>query len=90
MRRRELLSGPADTGVQRWCSIVGLSSRISISWRLGVVLGARAGVAVLMLPERLGLGTPPHIQSNRNMVAGYLTGGLAASTAANLMQKRAA
>ena len=56
------------------------------TWWRGVLLGTAAGVGALLLPEPLGLGTPPHSESRRNRVATvcwYLIGGLAAAAAAN-------
>jgi hypothetical protein len=55
------------------------------TWKRGVLLGAVAGISVVALPERLGLGTPPNSGSWSNQVmtvAWYVIGGLAAAAAA--------
>lgn len=69
------------------------ASTEAATWRRGVVLGAFAGAGALMLPERMGLGTPPHIESSRNKiltVTWYLVGGVAAAAAANAMRRTSA
>jgi hypothetical protein len=69
------------------------ASTPAATWRRGVVLGALAGVGALILPQRMGLGTPPHVESTRNKVltvAWYLIGGFAAAGAANGMRRRTA
>jgi hypothetical protein len=69
-------------------SAVPASTR-SKTWRRGVILGTLAGVGALILPERMGLGAPLHIESGRNKiltVAWYLIGGVAAAAAANRMR----
>jgi hypothetical protein len=66
------------------------ASTQTATWKRGAVLGALAGVGALILPERMGLGTPPHIESSRNKIltiAWYLIGGLAAAAAANAMRR---
>ena len=66
-----------------------MASTRAATWQRGFLLGALAGVGALILPERMGLGTPPHIESSRNKiltVAWYLIGGLTAAAAANAMR----
>lgn len=63
-------------------ALVGTLSRHS-AWHRGAALGFAAGAGALLLPERLGLGRPPHSDSAANQVmtvAWYLIGGLAASS----------
>ena len=64
-------------------SLVGAGSRAS-RWRRGAALGLGAGIGALTLPQRLGLGEPPHSREVRNQVltvAWYTIGGLAAAAA---------
>jgi hypothetical protein len=59
----------------------------------GAILGAAAGVCSLMLPPRLGLGTPPHAHERGNQlmtVAWYLAGGLVAGLVARRLAGRSA
>jgi hypothetical protein len=75
-------------GNSLYYSAVAASTR-SATWQRGVMLGALAGVGALILPARMGLGTPPHIESRRNKiltVAWYLIGGVTAAAAANRMR----
>jgi hypothetical protein len=58
----------------------------SETWSRGLLLGTAAGVGALIVPQRVGLGDPPHSESRRNQiltVAWYLLGGLAAAAVAN-------
>jgi hypothetical protein len=66
------------------------ASTPTATWQRGIILGALAGAGALILPERMGLGTPPHIESSRNKVltvAWYVIGGLMAAAAANGMRR---
>jgi hypothetical protein len=59
------------------------------TWARAAVLGAAAGLGALLLPERMGLGTPPHSDrpANRIMtVAWYAAGAAAAATVATLLR----
>jgi hypothetical protein len=59
------------------------------TWTRAVALGTAAGVGALLLPERLGLGTPQHSEhrSNQVMTIGwYLAGALAAAFVATRMR----
>lgn len=61
------------------------------TWQRGAALGAVAGIGALTLPERMGLGTPPHSESRRNQIltiAWYMLGGLAAAAAATALRRR--
>ena len=66
---------------------------MATTWTRGAALGVLAGVGALLLPQKLGLGTPPksELLSNQVMtVAWYVLGGLAAAwTAQCLAAKRA-
>ena len=66
---------------------------LATTYTRGTVMGVLAGIGALVLPERLGLGTPPksELLSNQIMtVAWYLVGGLvAAATAQYFTHKRA-
>lgn len=67
------------------------ASTSAATWQRGALLGLAAGVGAVALPEKLGLGTPPHGGSLRNQVmtvAWYVIGGLAAAVAANAMRAR--
>jgi hypothetical protein len=62
-------------------ALIGTPSRYGV-WQTGAGLGFAAGAGALLLPERLGLGPPPHSDSAANKVmtvAWYLIGGLAAA-----------
>ena len=62
----------------------------AVTWQRGAALGLAAGLGALALPERIGLGTPPHSESRRNQVLTvmwYLVGGLAAAVAATRMNR---
>ena len=55
-------------------------------------LGGAAGLGALVLPERVGLGAPPHSHTHANRamtIAWYLAGALAAAAAANVGAGRA-
>lgn len=55
------------------------------AWWRGMGLGLAAGLGALVLPEALGLGTPPHSShatTNALTVAWYVLGGLAAAAVA--------
>jgi hypothetical protein len=57
-----------------------------------VVLGSAAGMGALLLPEPMGLGSPPHSEHRRNQimtVAWYLAGALTAAAVATAMSRRA-
>jgi hypothetical protein len=54
-------------------------------------MGLLAGIGALVLPQRMGLGDPPHSEllSNKIMtVAWYTLGGLAAACTANWLAGR--
>ena len=73
--------------------LIGNSAYYSLatSYSRGVALGLLAGVGALILPERMGLGTPPKSErlSNQVMtVAWYLIGGLAAAATAHCLANR--
>ena len=56
----------------------------SETWVRSIALGGVAGLGALLLPERLGLGTPPHSESHSNQVMTllwYLAGAAAAAAA---------
>ena len=87
------LTGPASADLERlslggdllanslYYALVGRTSRPNV-WQRGAGLGVAAGVGALLLPERLGLGRPPHSDSAANQVmtvAWYVIGGLAAA-----------
>jgi hypothetical protein len=58
------------------------ASTPAATWGRAILLGTVAGLGAIVLPARMGLGTPPHAESlaNRLMTVGwYLTG--AATTA---------
>lgn len=58
------------------------------TWMRAAILGTAAGLGALLLPERMGLGEPPHVEhrANRFMtIAWYMAGAAAAALAANLM-----
>ena len=62
-------------------------------WTRAVVLGLAAGIGAVVLPEPLGLGTPPHAERRRTRVltvTWYLAGALAAAAAARTLARRAA
>lgn len=64
---------------------------LATTYTRGVALGLLAGVGALVLPKRMGLGTPPgsELLSNQLMtVAWYLTGGLAAACTAQYLAAR--
>ena len=66
---------------------------LATSYPKGAALGLLAGVGALLLPQRLGLGAPPHSEllSNQVMtVAWYLIGGLAAAATATCLASRRA
>ncbi|MBA2305316.1 MAG: hypothetical protein H0W08_22165 [Acidobacteria bacterium] len=55
---------------------------LATTYTRGTLMGLAAGIGALVLPERLGLGTPPksELLSNQVMtVAWYVVGGLAAA-----------
>lgn len=58
------------------------------TWLRAVVLGSAAGLGAIVLPERLGLGTPPHSQRRANQlmtVSWYVAGAAAAAMAASVI-----
>lgn len=64
---------------------------LATNYTRGAALGLMAGIGALVLPQRMGLGTPPHSEllSNQVMtVAWYLIGGLAAAAAAQWLAGR--
>lgn len=64
---------------------------LATTYTRGTVMGLLAGVGALMLPQRMGLGDPPHSEllSNKIMtVAWYTLGGLAAACTANWLANR--
>lgn len=64
---------------------------MATNWTRGAALGLLAGVGALTLPQRMGLGDPPHSEhlSNKLMtVAWYLIGGLAAAATAQWLARK--
>jgi hypothetical protein len=64
---------------------------LATTWTRGAVLGLAAGIGALVLPQRMGLGDPPHSEllSNKLMtVAWYTLGGLAAAWTAQCLAHR--
>lgn len=65
---------------------------LATNYKRGAAMGILAGIGALMLPQRLGLGAPPHSEllSNQIMtVAWYTLGGIAAAaTSTWLASKR--
>jgi hypothetical protein len=58
------------------------------TWMRAAALGAAAGLCALVLPERLGLGPPPHSEHRANQlmtVGWYIIGAAAAGIAATLI-----
>jgi hypothetical protein len=58
------------------------------TWLRAAVLGTAAGLGALLLPERLGLGPPPHSEHRDNQlmtVGWYVVGAAAAAVAATLI-----
>ena len=58
-------------------------------WTRGVAMGLAAGAGALVLPRRIGLGSPPrshHIPNQIMTVAWYLLGGLAAAGAGRVLR----
>lgn len=58
------------------------------TWGRAIGFGVAAGAGALLLPERMGLGTPPHSEHRSNQamtVAWYLAGALVAGAVATLM-----
>jgi hypothetical protein len=66
---------------------------LATSWTKGAALGLLAGTGALLLPQRLGLGHPPHSERLANKVmtvAWYVAGGLAAAATARYLGRRRA
>jgi hypothetical protein len=66
---------------------------LASTYTRGVAMGLIAGVGALLLPQRMGLGTPPRsdLLSNQVMtVSWYLVGGLIAAATAQWLSKRRA
>ena len=66
---------------------------LATTYTRGTVMGILAGIGALVLPQRMGLGEPPHSEllSNKIMtVAWYTLGGLAAACTANWLAGRRA
>ena len=64
---------------------------LASTYTRGTVMGLLAGVGALLLPQRMGLGTPPRsdLLSNQVMtVAWYLIGGLVAAGTAQWLTTR--
>jgi hypothetical protein len=77
-----LLSDLISNGVYYAAVAAGSRRR---AWSRAAVFGLAAGLGAVYLPERLGLGRPPHADSRRNRaltVALYLAGALVAAGAA--------
>jgi hypothetical protein len=58
------------------------------TWWRAALFGTAAGVGALLLPQRIGLGTPPysHDRANQFMtVAWYVVGAVAAAMTANML-----
>ena len=66
---------------------------LASTYTRGTVMGLLAGIGALVLPERMGLGTPPksNLLSNQVMtVSWYLIGGLVAAATAQWLTSRRA
>jgi hypothetical protein len=66
---------------------------LASTYTRGAVMGVLAGIGALMLPQRMGLGTPPksNLLSNQVMtVSWYLVGGLVAAATARWLASRRA
>jgi hypothetical protein len=66
---------------------------LATTYKRGALMGIAAGIGALLLPERLGLGTPPksELLSNQVMtVAWYVIGGLAAAATSTWLANRRA
>lgn len=64
---------------------------LATTYTRGTVLGMLAGIGALLLPEPLGLGSPPKSERLPNQVmtlAWYLTGGLVAAAVARGLARR--
>jgi hypothetical protein len=63
--------------------------RAGETWSRAITLGTAAGAGALMLPQRMGLGDPPHSVSRANQtmtVAWYMLGAAAAACTANALR----
>jgi hypothetical protein len=64
---------------------------LATTYTRGTVLGVLAGIGALLLPEPMGLGSPPKSERLPNQVmtvAWYLTGGLVAAAVAQRVARR--
>lgn len=64
---------------------------LATTYTRGTVLGMLAGIGALLLPEPMGLGSPPKSERLPNQimtVAWYLTGGLVAAAVAQRLARR--
>ena len=64
---------------------------LATSYTRGAALGLLAGIGALVLPQKMGLGVPPHsdLLSNQLMTVGlYLIGGIAAAATAQCLAMR--
>ena len=64
---------------------------LATTFTRGTVLGLLAGIGALLLPEPMGLGSPPKSERLPNQVmtvAWYLTGGLVAAAVARQLARR--
>lgn len=73
--------------------LIGNSAYYSLAttYTRGTVLGVLAGIGALLLPEPMGLGSPPKSERLPNQVmtvAWYLTGGLVAAAVARRLAGR--
>jgi hypothetical protein len=80
-RQRQALAGDLLAN-SAYYSLVAVGDPAG-AWTRGAGLGLAAGLGALYLPQRMGLGTPPHSHDTANQimtVAWYLIGGLAAAS----------
>ena len=64
---------------------------LATTWMRGAALGLAAGIGALVLPQKIGLGSPPksELLSNQIMtVSWYLLGGLTAACTAQYLARR--
>jgi hypothetical protein len=83
------MAGDVISNALYYSAIAG-GSRGAI-WGKGVALGLAAGVGAVALPERLGLGTPPHNERVRTRiltVAWYMAGAMIAAAVASPTVRR--
>jgi hypothetical protein len=88
-RQRQALAGDLLAN-SAYYSLVGVGDPAG-AWSRGAGLGLAAGLGALYLPQRIGLGAPPHSHDVANQmmtVAWYLIGGLAAASVVSAFGSR--